>query len=58
MKLDKEAGSIAAGKRADLMIVEANPLEAISHIRRVKFVVAGGKLYHSARLWQSVGFQP
>jgi hypothetical protein len=54
MKLDQEAGSIEAGK----LIVDGNPLDAISNIRKVKFVVTGGRMYDSARLWQSVGFQP
>jgi len=58
MKLEKEVGNIEAGKRADLVILDANPLEAISNIRKVKFVVTGGKLYDPARLWRSVGFQP
>lgn len=58
MKLEKEAGNIEAGKRADLVILDANPLDAISNIRKVKFVVTGGKMYDPARLWRSVGFQP
>ena len=58
MKLDKEAGTIEAGKRADLIIVDGNPLESISNIRKVKIVVANGKVYDCAALWQSVGFQP
>jgi imidazolonepropionase-like amidohydrolase len=58
MKMDKEVGTIEAGKRADLIIVEGNPLESISNIRNVRFVVAGGRMYNCAELWQSVGFKP
>lgn len=56
MKRDKEEGSIEAGKRADLIILDGNPLENISNIRKVKQVVQGGKLYDCATLWRSVGF--
>jgi imidazolonepropionase-like amidohydrolase len=58
MKLDKETGTIEAGKRADLIIVDLNPLESISNIRRVSTVVANGRMYMCAPLWQSIGFQP
>src|ERR1700678_2765491 len=58
MKLDNELGTVEAGKRADLIIVGANPLESIHNIRKVESVVTGGVLYNSAELWKSVGFKP
>jgi imidazolonepropionase-like amidohydrolase len=58
MKLDKEVGTIEVGKRADLIILEGDPLESISNIRNVRLVVAGGRMYNCAELWQSVGFKP
>jgi imidazolonepropionase-like amidohydrolase len=58
MKVDSDSGSIEAGKRADLDILDANPLENIHNIRSVRSVVANGMLYQSAPLWQSVGFKP
>lgn len=36
-------GSIAPGQRADLVLLEANPLEDIRHIRRVNGVVLNGR---------------
>jgi imidazolonepropionase-like amidohydrolase len=56
MKLDGESGSIEVGKRADLVLVEGNPLENISDIRRVVSVVSDGRLYDSRKLGRSVGF--
>jgi imidazolonepropionase-like amidohydrolase len=56
--LDKNLGTIERGKIADLILVEGNPHENIAEIRKVKFVVKDGRMYETARLWQSVGFNP
>ena len=58
MKLDHESGSVEAGKLADLILIDGNPLENISNIRNTRFVVTKGKIYDCARLWESVGFKP
>ena len=58
MGLDKELGSVEAGKRADLIIVDGNPLESIHNIRKVEFVITNGVMYNCAELWRSVGFKP
>lgn len=58
MKRDKDVGTIEAGKRADLFIVEANPLESISNIRRLRWVIARGRMFDSDKLWLTAGFQP
>ena len=56
--LDQDRGTIQAGKRADLIIVDANPLDNISNIRKIRFVVTQGRLFDCAKLWESVGFKP
>ncbi|HEU4417057.1 MAG TPA: amidohydrolase family protein [Candidatus Angelobacter sp.] len=58
MGMEKESGTIEAGKRADVIIVDGNPLDNISDIRKVSSVFAGGKMYQPAALWTSVGFKP
>jgi imidazolonepropionase-like amidohydrolase len=58
MGLDKELGTIEIGKQADLIILNANPLESIHNIRSVESVITAGTMYHCAELWQSVGFKP
>lgn len=40
--IDKEVGTIEAGKKADLLIVEENPLKDLDYISNVKFVIKNG----------------
>jgi imidazolonepropionase-like amidohydrolase len=41
-------GTIAAGKLADLVLLDANPLQDIRNTRRISAVVANGRLYVGA----------
>ena len=58
MKLDAELGTIERGKRADLAVLDANPLDAIRNVRTVHWTISDGRMYESAALWKSVRFQP
>jgi len=58
LKQEKELGSIAAGKHADFVLVEGNPMEHISDVRRCRMVMKDGTLYKSAELYAAVGIQP
>jgi len=58
MHLDRELGTVERGKRADLIVVDGDPLANISTTRRVVKVVARGRLYDPAPLWKLVGFKP
>ena len=43
-------GTIAPGRIADLVLLEANPLEDIRHSRKISAVVVGGKFLDRAAL--------
>jgi len=58
MGMEKDSGTIEIGKRADVILVDGNPLENISDIRKVSAVFAAGKMYQPAALWSAVGFKP
>ena len=45
LRHDKELGSIAAGKLADVVAVEGNPLDDISVMKHVSFVMKEGVVY-------------
>ncbi len=57
LKQENNLGSIATGKRADLLLVEGNPAEKISDIRRCRLVMKSGALYKSADLYRAVGIK-
>ncbi len=58
LKQEKDLGSITPGKRADFVLVEGNPAEHISDIRRCRLVMKNGVLYKSADLYSAVGIKP
>jgi imidazolonepropionase-like amidohydrolase len=58
MKLEAELGTIEKGKRADLVVLNANPLDQIRNIRTVRWTIADGNVYDAQALWRSVRFQP
>ncbi len=56
--VESESGSIDAGKRGDVTLLDADPLADIHNTRRVWRTVAAGAVYTPAPLWTSVGFTP
>jgi imidazolonepropionase-like amidohydrolase len=45
MALDREVGSVAPGKRADLVVFDADPTADIHNARRIRSVMRNGVLY-------------
>jgi hypothetical protein len=58
MGIEKEVGTVEAGKRADLIVIDGDPLADIRNTRNVELVIANGKMYKSADLWREAGFKP
>ena len=58
LKQEQDLGSIAPGKRADLVLVEGNPGDTISDIRRCRTVWKNGVRYDSAALYAAVSIKP
>lgn len=49
--VDDKIGSLAAGKYADILVVEGDPLVTIGDIRKVKAIYKGGKAIDKVSLW-------
>ena len=58
MNLDRDLGSITAGKLADLTLVDGDPVADISNVRKTALVVKDGVLYRPAELYTALGVQP
>jgi len=58
MKRDNELGSISTGKLADVILVDGNPAQRMSDIRRVSLVIKDGNVYQPAALYKSIGVRP
>jgi imidazolonepropionase-like amidohydrolase len=58
MGKDKELGSIAVGKKADLILIDGDPTRDIAAIRNTDAVICRGVLYNPDELFQAVGMRP
>src|SRR5262249_9081880 len=45
LRMEKQLGAIAAGRYADLIAVEGDPLQTIEAIKQVKFVMKAGQVF-------------
>lgn len=58
MGMERTVGTIEKGKRADMVLLDADPLADIHNTRRIVKTISAGAVYDPAPLWESVGFKP
>lgn len=58
MKQDADVGSIAVGKRADLVLIEGDPVREIGALRNARLVMKGGDIYDAGALAKAAGLIP
>ena len=54
MKDDRDYGSIAVGKVADIIVVNGRPAEKVSDLRNIEQVIRAGRVYDSRSLRAAV----
>lgn len=55
--VDDKLGSIEKGKLADMILVDGNPVENISDIRRVVLTIKDGRIYNPKELYGVLGIK-
>jgi adenine deaminase len=45
MGLERDVGSVEIGKQADMILLDANPLDDIAHISRISGIVVRGRYF-------------
>jgi len=58
LKQEEDLGSIIPGKLADLVMVEGNPAEEMSSVRRCRMVMKSGTIYQSDAVYGAAGIKP
>jgi imidazolonepropionase-like amidohydrolase len=56
--VDDRTGSIEVGKDADLILLDGNPLDDISAVRRATLVIKGDTVYRPDQLYKAIGVKP
>ncbi len=54
MGLEREIGTLAPGKLADLVILDADPLADVMNLSRIHRVIKDGKVYVPDELMRSI----
>lgn len=57
MGMEREIGGVDAGRLADLVILDADPLADVGNLSRIDRVIRGGQVFDPAELIRSIGGQ-
>jgi imidazolonepropionase-like amidohydrolase len=57
MHLDGDVGTLESGHRADLLVLDRNPLDNVANVRALQFVMKNGVLYRAADLRRAAGLR-
>jgi imidazolonepropionase-like amidohydrolase len=58
MGVTKDHGVLAAGKMADMVLIDGDPAKNIRDIRNITTVIKGGKVYDPAAIEKALGIAP
>lgn len=58
MGVNKDRGTIAAGKLADLILVDGDPLKNMRDLGKITTVIKGGTVYDPAAIEKALGIMP
>ena len=58
MGVTKDLGIIAAGKLADMVVIDGDPAKNIHDTRNITTVIKGGKVYDPAAIEKALGIAP
>ncbi|PYJ50238.1 MAG: hypothetical protein DME87_06910 [Verrucomicrobia bacterium] len=58
MGVNKDRGVIAAGKLADMVLIDGDPTQNIRDINKITTVIKGGKVYDTAAIEKALGIAP
>ncbi len=53
-----ESGSVAVGKRADLILIDGDPTQDIRALRRVRMTIKSGIVYYPEEIHRAMGIRP
>lgn len=56
--VDADMGRIAPGYRAEMTLIDGDPLADLAALRRVTLTLRGDRYYHAAELHQAIGVRP
>jgi imidazolonepropionase-like amidohydrolase len=58
MGVTKDLGIIAAGKLADMILLDGDPAKTIRDTRNITTVIKGGEIYDPAAIEKALGIAP